>query len=421
MNIQRAFAGAFEDKRKALINLQWLVVIVTSYLSVFSGGTVVADHRVYALIGALLASVAVLHRLSPNAFEHRYFAPGLVVVDTLLIGCGIALNQDRPWDLFLLFFFAIFIAAIGESLVQIVGICLVASVIFIVVAQAHGGGLAALEWDALLRIPFVFGVSVLYGYMAEQTRREKSRLREEGDKIKAEFLSVMSHELRTPLNVIMNYAAMMQKGVLGELNPEQKRAVEKMTHHSRELLGMINDILEITRLGAEAVKLERHRFHLSHLLDDIRAGYEIPLDKDVKLCWDYSPELPVIETDAGKLRHILWNLINNAIKFTDAGRVTVAARANERAVELSVSDTGIGIPKKDLAKIFEIFHQADSSAARDYGGAGVGLHIVKRFTEMLGGAIRVESEENRGSTFTVTLPYAPEPVRERVESCGANK
>ena len=407
MDPRQAFTDALKDKKKVLIILQWLVVIITSYLSLFNKGEVVDDPRVYGLVGALLLSVLLLGRLPQSLFEHRYFPHGLVILDTILIGCGIGLNRDSPWDLFLLFFFAIFIAAIGETLIQIVGTCLVMSVLFIIATEVHGKGLSQIGWDALVRVPFVLGVSILYGYMADQTKREKKRIREEGDRIKSEFLSVMSHELRTPLNIVMNYAGMMQKGLFGDLNAEQQRALEKVVKHSHELLAMINDILEITRLGAEAVKLERHKLDLGNFLEDVRVSYDTHLNQDVKLLWDYPAQLPVLETDAGKLKHILWNLINNALKFTDKGHVTVSARVlpESNTVQFKVSDTGIGIPKNELSSIFEIFHQSDGSSGRTYGGVGLGLHVVKRFTEMLGGSVTVESEENRGSIFTVTLPY----------------
>ena len=122
--------------------------------------------------------------------------------------------------------------------------------------------------------------------------------------------------------------------------------------------------------------------------------------------WQYPNDLPLIDSDPDKLKHILQNLINNAIKFTDTGTVTVFAQARpeRNAVEFGVSDTGIGIPANELAYIFERFRQADSSKTRTYGGVGLGLHIVKTFTELLGGAVSVSSESEKGSTFTVLIP-----------------
>jgi signal transduction histidine kinase len=141
-------------------------------------------------------------------------------------------------------------------------------------------------------------------------------------------------------------------------------------------------------------------------LDELKSLYDYPRGKDVRLEWDYPDDLPSFHSDSDKLKHILQNLINNALKFTDAGRVTVTAReiSEQRRVELTIADTGIGIPPDDLPRIFERFRQIDSTRTRVHGGVGLGLHIVKTFTEMLGGKIEVASSLGHGSVFTITFP-----------------
>ena len=243
------------------------------------------------------------------------------------------------------------------------------------------------------------------------------------NRVKDEFLSVMSHELRTPLNVVMGYTGMMRDGLMGEINPEQEKALEKVINRTRDQLTMISGILQAVQIEAEGVKAERREVSLKDFLDDLRSSYSIPLGKELSLDWDYRSDLPVISTDGEKLKQVLQNLISNAIKFTEKGNVTVAARyfngtgAGEggrqqeksdgqgQVVELRVSDTGIGIEEEHLAVIFERFRQVDSSETRHYGGVGIGLYIAKRFTELLGGQIEVESEPGKGSIFTVTIPY----------------
>jgi len=186
---------------------------------------------------------------------------------------------------------------------------------------------------------------------------------------------------------------------------------------------MINGLLEVTRIEAGAVKVESREVGLNGFLNELRSSYDVPLGKEVSLQWDYPPGLPVIRTDSGKLRHILQNLINNAIKYTDGGQVTISARIKEdgrlrqrrishrlkqaegnREVEFKVSDTGIGIPKESLPFIFNMFQQGDGSREGRRGGVGLGLYIVKEFTDMLGGKIEVDSAPGKGSTFTVTMP-----------------
>ncbi|MBI3057787.1 MAG: hypothetical protein HYY81_00520, partial [Deltaproteobacteria bacterium] len=228
------------------------------------------------------------------------------------------------------------------------------------------------------------------------------------------------------------YTGMIRDGLLGEINPEQEKALEKVISRARDQLTMISSILQATQIEAEGVKVERREVRLKDFLDDLRSNYSIPLGKELSVIWDYPLDLPVVHTDAEKLKQVLQNLINNAIKFTARGHVTVSARVTEssrqnaessvqqgndlptadrllptsgRWVEFKVADTGTGIAEEFFSVIFERFRQVDSSETRNYGGVGIGLYIVKKFTELLGGKIDVESEPGKGSTFTVTIPY----------------
>jgi signal transduction histidine kinase len=256
-------------------------------------------------------------------------------------------------------------------------------------------------------------LSSLYNELRNQTI-ELDR----ANKVKMEFLSVTSHELRTPLNVVMGYVGMIHDKILGEINPEQEQALGKVLRQSEHLLTTINGVMEVTKIEAGAVVVENQEVKPRDLLEDLRSCYDLPLDKEVTLTWNYPPELPPIKTDSGKLRQILQNLIDNAIKFTDKGHVTVAARCviaecagngtegNGRNgfLEFRVTDTGIGIPEELLPAIFDRFRQGDSSETRSHGGVGLGLYIVKNFTELLGGKVDVESQPGKGSTFSVLIP-----------------
>jgi signal transduction histidine kinase len=223
---------------------------------------------------------------------------------------------------------------------------------------------------------------------------------------KDEFLSVMSHELRTPLNVVMGYSQMLKYGVLGEVNPEQGKALEKVIARSKELLRMINEILQVTSIEAGRMKVEIQEINLGDLLDELRSTYEIALEKELTFNWDYPSERRAMRTDGDKLKHILQNLISNAIKFTDKGHVAVSARycRETNIAEFKVADTGVGIEENLLPSIFEKFRQLDSSSTRNHEGAGVGLYIVKKYIEVLGGKIHVTSAVGKGSVFTVTIP-----------------
>jgi signal transduction histidine kinase len=230
---------------------------------------------------------------------------------------------------------------------------------------------------------------------------------ERANRVKDEFLSVMSHELRTPLNVVMGYGAMMKDGMLGDVNPKQEDALGKILGRANDQLAMISNILFATAIDAAKIPTERQVVILADLFNDLESAYfASALSPDLTLSWDCPPDLPVLETDQAKLKQILQNLIDNAIKFTAKGKISISARHNREAktIELQVADTGLGIPRDMLAAIFEKFRQVDSSETRPYGGVGMGLYIVKSFTEMLAGKIEVESEPGKGSTFTVRIP-----------------
>lgn len=226
------------------------------------------------------------------------------------------------------------------------------------------------------------------------------------NKAKDEFLSIMSHELKTPLNVIMGYAELARTDTLPAIGLKPEEAVNKILIHSKDLLHMVDEILQATRIEAGAARAVVEDVNLTAFLDDLRISCDNPTTKELTLIWNYQHDLPATRTDRDKLKHILQNLIANAIKFTPQGSVTVSARhlADRKIVEFKVADTGIGIPPELLASIFERFRQIDASNTRTYGGVGLGLFIVKRFAEMLGGRITVDSKPEQGSTFTLTLP-----------------
>jgi signal transduction histidine kinase len=214
----------------------------------------------------------------------------------------------------------------------------------------------------------------------------------------------MSHELRTPLNAILGYAAALRDKMFGEINPQQEEALRKVESQSYDLLAMITSVLEATKIESEALSADRQEFDLIEFLNDLRRAYEFPLPKNLELVWDYPAQLPVVKSDRIKLKHILQNLINNAIKFTENGRIVVTVRMTGGTLVLEVRDSGIGIPPDNIAEIFGMFRQVDSSDTRSYGGVGLGLYLVKKFVDLLGGSVEVKSVAGRGSEFTVTLP-----------------
>lgn len=228
----------------------------------------------------------------------------------------------------------------------------------------------------------------------------------EANRLKSEFLATVSHELRTPLHVILGYAAMLAEGGLGAVTLAQHELLDAVQRYSKLQLDLLTDVLDFSRLTSGRVSYRVESFDLASLLHDIAHLYQSRLASgQVRLEIELQPELPPIETDRIKLQEIVRNLVDNAVKFTDAGTVVVSARASDAdSITIEVRDTGRGIPAAELAYIFEPFHQGGQSSTRSTGGVGLGLSIVKQLCQALGGSISVTSELRVGSSFRVEIP-----------------
>jgi len=236
---------------------------------------------------------------------------------------------------------------------------------------------------------------------------------EEANRAKSEFISAMSHELRTPLNVIMGNAELTCEGFFGDINPEQKRSMTQIRHHSQFLLRMVNDVLALSRLDAKKMSMELATVDINEVVAHAQSQIEqLNRQNRLQVCWDVEPELPAIVTDATKLEEILQNLIGNAFKFTPQGQIRLRVRnlRDLARVEFTIADTGIGIEAQDMDRIFSAFEQIKEAHTGDFNGVGLGLNIVKKYLELMNGDIRVESQPGEGSTFTFSLPhYIPLP------------
>jgi signal transduction histidine kinase len=237
----------------------------------------------------------------------------------------------------------------------------------------------------------------------------------EADRLKTQFLAIISHELRTPLNSIIGFSKILLKGTDGPLTAAQTEDLGIIHDAGQHLLSLIQDILDVSQINAGKMYLNFETIDLGELaqsmLDAVAAMVQ---DKSISLVVDIDPALPLIRADKRRLRQIMLNLLSNAAKFTEVGQISVQARQiralnpdtgqMEPFVEVSVSDTGIGIPKERQGDIFKEFAQVDGSTTRRYEGIGLGLPITKRLVELHGGRIWVKSVVNQGSTFSFMLP-----------------
>jgi signal transduction histidine kinase len=227
---------------------------------------------------------------------------------------------------------------------------------------------------------------------------------ERASRVRSDFVATMSHELRTPINVAIGYCDMLREGALGELNPEQQRSLQRIRRSMGELRELVESTLDLSRLDAGRVEVETSDVALGDLFEELRSDVEGLARPGVDVEWQAAPALH-ISTDRLKVKILVKNLVRNALKFTHRGRIEIAAGQDAAGgVELRVRDTGIGIDPGARDLIFEPFRRAVDED--EYGGVGLGLHIVRRLVETLGGAIDVDSQPGRGSTFTVRIPPA---------------
>ena len=240
----------------------------------------------------------------------------------------------------------------------------------------------------------------------------QKRQLDEANRLKSVFLSNMSHELRTPLNSVIALSGVLERRIGSSIGADERSYLEVIQRNGRHLLALINDILDLSRIEAGKEELRVGPVRLRELASDVVGTLGVQAqEKGIALVNGVDGTLPAVASDSDKCRHILQNLVANAVKFTSHGKVEISAVVEGNRARMVVSDTGIGIPADKLEVVFEEFRQAEETTSRRFGGTGLGLSIARRYARLLGGDLTVESTLGEGSTFTLTLPLAIEAAR----------
>jgi PAS domain S-box-containing protein len=228
---------------------------------------------------------------------------------------------------------------------------------------------------------------------------------ESADKLKSAFLATMSHELRTPLNSIIGFTGILLQKLVGPLSTEQEKQLKMVQSSALHLLNLINDVLDISKIEADQVTIIQEKFEITQVFSQCLEKIQpMALTKGLRLVKRVNHEPLILESDKRRVEQILINLLNNAVKFTESGEVALVSEIDGTNLRVSIQDTGIGISPENIQTLFMPFKQIDTGLTRKYEGTGLGLSICKRLVELLGGAIWVESESGKGSSFIFTLP-----------------
>ena len=234
---------------------------------------------------------------------------------------------------------------------------------------------------------------------------------EESDRLKSAFLATMSHELRTPLNSIIGFTGIILEGFSGSINDEQKKQLNMVKNSANHLLSLIQDILDLSKIESGQLKLNIASFDMHKAIQTtVNAVMPLADEKGLALRVEVAPQEIEILSDQRRVEQIIFNILSNAIKFTEKGEVKVECKVNDGHVITRIIDTGIGIKSEEMEKLFKPFIQLDDRLSRRYEGSGLGLSICKKLVEMLGGGISAESEYGKGSIFTFTLPLKMETI-----------
>lgn len=390
--------------KPSVILLRWPVVIVCAYLVLYPAISYLPAVISHVFIIVYVASNVALYFVAEEKFASWSFYYPFVVSDTIVLTLALTMNGYADTNFYITCFLLIIASCIvDDPKLRAVASVLASAIYSALLLQTAEG----LHQSVFLRIPFLFVVSLYYGYFtqfirAEKTLRNEAEQRSRGQK---EILDVLSHELRTPISVIGAYAQTLQNGMLGNVSPEQGNALTGIMRQSENLLGLVNSLIDLTRIQSADFSVNQEEIVLNDYIETLRHD-EFKPKATVRMLWSVSPDLPIIKSDKVKLTIVLRNLITNAVKFTHKGEIRISAGCSldKKTFEFKVADTGIGIAESHRELIFEKFHQVDRSTSRSYEGLGLGLYIVKVFTDLVGGKIEVESEVDRGATFTLSLP-----------------
>jgi signal transduction histidine kinase len=448
-------------RTRALVLLRLTLVIATGYLLIAELGTAGFPWQLAALLAVAALSNLVFLVVPSRWLDASLLSGGLILFDTLAITVALVYSGRFTTEFFFLYFFILIVAAIGENLRLIVLGAVVICVSYLAFLVHREGVSALWSVSALVRIPFLFAVASFYGYLVDRLRREREESREErvlverlqehqqvleqanrrleqeiAERMQAEdallqanvelqrladlktaFVSTVSHELRTPLTAIKNAVTLLGRTDIVADDGRERRFLEIIETNTQRQLGIINDLLDLSKIEAGQLPVECASVDLGQLAGELVGSYEeLARNNDQQLRLEVEADLPAGWADPQRVEQVVTNLLSNALKFSPAGSVVaigVRARSADE-IEIAVRDEGVGLSDEDREKVFEPFYQVGDAVTGKTKGTGLGLPISRDLVRAHGGDLWVESAVGAGSTFALSLPEDCAAGRERV-------
>ncbi|HEX8411263.1 MAG TPA: response regulator [Thermoanaerobaculia bacterium] len=415
-----------------------ILVYTLGFLTALAGkalGVFPLDMGAALLIFAVsCSSSTAIYVLRKRGVDRRWLNPVWMTIDVLLATIGVYASGGigSPWFIWYLAAASAAAFASGRAAAYTVSAANAVAYIGLLMWMGQAVPFNEAMLLAITRMLFLFGASYFFlvGIADVQEKRRRVRQLEaeerakvaeltrlaaelaaanrriqEADNLKSQFLANMSHELRTPMNSIIGFSEILTERLDGKIEPKHLGFLRHIQTSGTHLLGIINDVLDLSKIEAGKMEIYPEYFAIAPVIDNVCQVMRGMTRATQKIVVDVPPNLPQVETDLAKFKQVLYNLISNAVKFSPAeARIVVRAEVVENTVTVSVTDEGIGIAPEHHGLIFEEFRQVDGTARREFGGTGLGLALVKRFVELQGGNVRVDSTLGAGSTFTFTLP-----------------
>jgi signal transduction histidine kinase len=404
----KPFEGVeFQERRRNVLLLRWLSIITTSYLLLFSpGGS--GRPLVFVSILLLLASNVVLHSLSPRLMFAERTLIAIVLLDTSITSIAVLWVATIEPQVLIFYFFVILQAAVGRSFRTTLVAAVATSALALVLNR--NGSLRSFSADALLWVPFIVCPGMLFAYLSEQLREDRERELErardaalEASRMKSSFLRNMSHEIRTPLSVILGSVRIIGEDLAATGDESLRSLFEAVERNSTRLLNTVHGILDISRMESDSFKIIPTRIELGPFVQEKVADFrKLAEDKGLSLVEKVDARGATVTFDEYCLSRALASLLDNAIKFTQQGSILVwLGRSADGRLCLEVRDTGVGIEPAYLSHLYEAFSQENLGSTRPFEGSGLGMALAKKFLQINGAAISVESQKGKGSTFAI--------------------